>query len=127
MAWPSLPSRNERFCWSEAPDSGPPSAPISRPSLQNGWGNGDVLASVYPAEQVVVGVTYNSGTVLDIGRVAHPGVGPTTVGSFEDGGNGRPEQLAGALGDAGFEVRAVPLVHDERPVGAEGFLARRPR
>jgi SAM-dependent methyltransferase len=31
------------------------------------------------------------------------------------------------IGDAGFEVRAVPLVHDERPVGAEGFLATRPR
>ncbi len=30
-------------------------------SLQNGWGNGDVLAAVYPPEQVVVGVTYNSG------------------------------------------------------------------
>jgi len=28
---------------------------------------------------------------------------------------------------AGFEVRAVPLTHDERPVGAEGFLAIRPR
>lgn len=28
---------------------------------------------------------------------------------------------------AGFEVRAVPLTHDERPVGAEGFLAVRPR
>ena len=25
------------------------------------------------------------------------------------------------------EVRGVPLVHDERPVGAEGFLAARPR
>jgi SAM-dependent methyltransferase len=29
--------------------------------------------------------------------------------------------------EAGFDVRAVPLVHDERPVGAEGFLATRPR
>jgi hypothetical protein len=29
--------------------------------------------------------------------------------------------------EAGFHVRAVPLVHDERPVGAEGFLAVRPR
>ena len=27
---------------------------------------------------------------------------------------------------AGFEVRAVPLTHDERPVGAEGFLGIRP-
>jgi SAM-dependent methyltransferase len=26
----------------------------------------------------------------------------------------------------GFEARAVPLTHDERPVGAEGFLAVRP-
>jgi SAM-dependent methyltransferase len=33
----------------------------------------------------------------------------------------------GLIADAGFEVRAVPLVHDERPVGAEGFLATRPR
>jgi hypothetical protein len=31
------------------------------------------------------------------------------------------------IDDAGFEVRAVPLVHDERPVGAESFLAARPR
>jgi SAM-dependent methyltransferase len=29
--------------------------------------------------------------------------------------------------EAGFEVRPVPLTHDERPVGAEGFLAVRPR
>jgi SAM-dependent methyltransferase len=28
---------------------------------------------------------------------------------------------------AGFEVRPVPLTHDERPVGAEGFLAVRAR
>jgi SAM-dependent methyltransferase len=28
--------------------------------------------------------------------------------------------------DAGFDVRPVPLTHDERPVGAEGFLAIRP-
>jgi hypothetical protein len=27
---------------------------------------------------------------------------------------------------AGFEGRPVPLTHDERPVGAEGFLAIRP-
>ena len=31
-------------------------------SLQNGWGNGDVLAAAYPPGQVVLGVTYNSGT-----------------------------------------------------------------
>jgi 2-dehydropantoate 2-reductase len=41
-------------------------------SLQNGWGNGDVLAAVYPPEQIAVGVTYNSGLVQGPGRVLHP-------------------------------------------------------
>ena len=33
----------------------------------------------------------------------------------------------GLIERAGFEVWAVPLAHDERPVGSEGFLATRPR
>ena len=32
-------------------------------SLQNGWGNADVLARVIPADQLVVGVTYHSCTM----------------------------------------------------------------
>jgi 2-dehydropantoate 2-reductase len=82
-------------------------------SLQNGWGNGDVLAAVFPPEQIVVGVTYNSGTVLDVGRVAHPGVGPTTVGSYTDGGGGGPERLAGALSDAGLEANVASPIRPE--------------
>ena len=81
-------------------------------SLQNGWGNGDVLAAVFPPEQIVVGVTYNSGTVLDVGRVAHPGVGPTTVGSYADGG-GDPERLAGALVDGGLEAAVAAPIRPE--------------
>ena len=81
-------------------------------SLQNGWGNGDVLASVFPPEQIAVGVTYNSGTVLDVGRVAHPGVGPTTVGSFADGG-GDPERLAAALVDGGLEASVASPIRPE--------------
>jgi 2-dehydropantoate 2-reductase len=82
-------------------------------SLQNGWGNGDVLAGVFPPEQIVVGVTYNSGTVLDVGRVAHPGVGPTTVGSFTDGGSGGPERLAEALSDSGLEATVASPIRPE--------------
>jgi 2-dehydropantoate 2-reductase len=82
-------------------------------SLQNGWGNGDVLAGVFPPEQIVVGVTYNSGTVLDVGRVAHPGVGPTTVGSFTDGEGGGPERLAEALMDGGLEVTVASPIRPE--------------
>ena len=79
-------------------------------SLQNGWGNGDVLAQAFPAEQLVVGVTYNSGTVLDVARVAHPGVGPTTFGPFVDGDTGSAERLASALRDGGLEaIVATPI------------------
>jgi len=35
--------------------------------------------------------------------------------------------VAALIEGAGFEVRTVPLTHDERPVGAEDFLAIRPR
>ncbi|HEY1370699.1 MAG TPA: 2-dehydropantoate 2-reductase [Gaiellaceae bacterium] len=81
-------------------------------SLQNGWGNGDVLAQTFPAEQIVVGVTYNSGTVLDVGRVAHPGVGPTTVGAFEGGGD-RAERVAEAIRDGGLDAEVAEPVRPE--------------
>ena len=82
-------------------------------SLQNGWGNGDVLARAYAAEQLVVGVTYNSGTVLDTGRVAHPGVGPTTIGSFTDGAADGADRLAQALSDGGLEVVIAAPIRPE--------------
>jgi len=82
-------------------------------SLQNGWGNGDVLASAFPPEQVVVGVSYNSGTVLDLGRVAHPGVGPTVIGPFAGDGADGAERLAQALRDGGLEATVVDPVRPE--------------
>jgi 2-dehydropantoate 2-reductase len=82
-------------------------------SLQNGWGNGDVLAGVYPPEQIVVGVTYNSGTVLDLARVAHPGVGPTTMGAFADGDLTGAERLASALTDGGLEAHVATPIRPE--------------
>lgn len=100
----------------------PSAAQLARPlvgpdtvvaSLQNGWGNGDVLAEVYPPEQIVVGVTYNSGTVLGVGRVAHPGVGPTTVGAFADGSTAGAERLAAALADGDLEATVASPIRPE--------------
>src|SRR5512132_2861596 len=71
-------------------------------SLQNGWGNGDVLAAAYPPEQVVIGVTYNSGLLIEPGVVLHPADQPTLVGAFADGDTARPAQLAEALETAGL-------------------------
>jgi 2-dehydropantoate 2-reductase len=73
-------------------------------SLQNGWGNGDLLARVFAPEQIVVGVTYNSGTVLDVARVAHPGVGPTTTGPYAGEDLSRAEQLAQTIRDGGLDA-----------------------
>ena len=65
-------------------------APILGPdtvvaSLQNGWGNADVLAESVPASQLAVGVTYHSATVAAPGVVRHTARGPTFVGPYVDG------------------------------------------
>ena len=81
-------------------------------SLQNGWGNGDVLAAAYPADQVVVGVTYNSGLLEGPGRVVHPAEQPTIVGAFADDGEGAA-RLAEALESAGLEASVASPIRPE--------------
>ena len=81
-------------------------------SLQNGWGNGDTLAAAFPPEQVVVGVTYNSGLLQGPGRVVHPAEQPTLVGSFVDDGDGAT-RLADAIAAAGFEASVASPVRPE--------------
>ena len=51
-------------------------------TLQNGWGNADVLASVVPPEQLLMGVTYHSCSSAGPGHVRHTGRGPTVVGPY---------------------------------------------
>jgi 2-dehydropantoate 2-reductase len=82
-------------------------------SLQNGWGNGDVLAGVYDPSQIVVGVTYNSGTVLELGKVAHPGVGPTFMGPYAGESLEGAERLAGALADGSLEADVISPIRPE--------------
>jgi 2-dehydropantoate 2-reductase len=81
-------------------------------SLQNGWGNGDVLAAAFPPGQVVVGVTYNSGLLQGPGRVMHPAEQPTLVGSFSEGGDGAA-RLAEALESAGLATTVASPVRPE--------------
>ncbi len=82
-------------------------------SLQNGWGNGDVLAALFPPEQVTIGVTYNSGLLQGPGRVLHPAEQPTFVGPFADGASDGPAKLARALNDAGLAATVVSPVRPE--------------
>ena len=83
-------------------------------SLQNGWGNADVLADIFPGEQIVVGVTYHSATVVVPGTVGHTGKGPTYVGPYVEG---EPLEKASAIGktltESGIESTVTSTVKTE--------------
>ncbi len=77
-------------------------------TLQNGWGNADVLARAMPAEQLVVGVTCEGATILEPGVVRRTGIATTEVGPYMAGGStDRAAAIAGLHLSAGFacEVR----------------------
>lgn len=83
-------------------------------SLQNGWGNADVLAEALPAERLVMGVTYHSCTAAGPGHVRHTGRGPTVVGPYLAQGSTAPAQAAAAfLTAAGWEATATSAVRTE--------------
>jgi len=84
-------------------------------SLQNGWGNSDTLAGIFPAAQIVMGVTYHSAKVVAPGRIAHTNpVGSTYVGPYVDGAAmERAHAIAELLVSGGFETTATPDVKTE--------------
>jgi 2-dehydropantoate 2-reductase len=82
-------------------------------TLQNGMGNGDILARRYDPSRVVVGVTAESGTTLGPGVVDHPGRAVTHVGPFDGKSLEASETLAGALSASGFDVHATASVGTE--------------
>jgi 2-dehydropantoate 2-reductase len=94
-------------------------APIIGPetvvaTLQNGWGNADVLARRVPPERLVVGVTYHSATVDAPGRIRHTGRGPTFVGPYVDGGSLDPaNHVAEVLRATAMEVTVTDAVKTE--------------
>jgi 2-dehydropantoate 2-reductase len=72
-------------------------------SLQNGWGNADVLAGVFGPERIVVGVTYTSATTVEPGTIRTSGPARTVVGALT-GNRELAEPVAAALSAAGFAV-----------------------
>ena len=81
-------------------------------TLQNGWGNGDVLAEVFGGERVVLGSSYHSATALGPGQVAHTAVGPTVLGNFEGAGD-RADRVAEVLSRVGLDAAVKPNVRTE--------------
>ena len=83
-------------------------------SLQNGWGNSDVLASVYPPHQIAMGVTYHSGTVVAPGRIAHTARNATFIGPYaDDAGLDRARAVGELMTAAGIETTVTADVKTE--------------
>jgi 2-dehydropantoate 2-reductase len=82
-------------------------------SLQNGWGNADVLAGSVASERLVIGVTYHSGTVTAPGVINHTGTGPTFVGPLFGRDLTRAQAVRDVLSSAAFDAEATADVETE--------------
>ncbi len=76
-------------------------------TLQNGWGNADRIAAIVGKDRVMVGLTYNSGTLLAPGRIKHSGIGLTVVGELDGAASPRLEAAVAAFRRAGIETNGV--------------------
>lgn len=84
-------------------------------SLQNGWGNADVIAREAGTAGLVFGVTYNSCSSAGLARVAHTGRGQTVIGAYAagDAGQDAARRAAEALTSAGWPCTVTPEVRTE--------------
>jgi 2-dehydropantoate 2-reductase len=82
-------------------------------SLQNGWGNADVLAGSVASERLVIGVTYHSGTATAPGVISHTGTGPTFLGPLSGRDMTRARAVRDVLSAAVFDVEATADVETE--------------
>lgn len=83
-------------------------------SLQNGWGNADIIAEYVDPERIVVGVTYEGATLVEPGRVSNLGHGPTHLGPFLDGAPTEGAQVvADTMRRGGFECHVSSKVRTD--------------
>jgi 2-dehydropantoate 2-reductase len=94
-------------------------APTAVLTLQNGLGNEEALAALFPAEQILGGLCYVSLNRLAPGRIAHLAHGRIALGEFRRPPQPRTERLAGAFRQADVPCDVVPdlaLAHWEKLV-----------
>jgi 2-dehydropantoate 2-reductase len=84
-------------------------------TLQNGWGNGDVLARHFDPARLIIGVTYHSGTTGGPGVVLHTNTTdvPTLVGPYEGRDTANAQKLADAIAAGGLSAQATPNIRSE--------------
>lgn len=82
-------------------------------SLQNGWGNSEVIAEEIGAQPLVFGVTYNSCSVTAPAEIAHTGRGETLVGPYKGDDREPAARVAKLLTSAGWAGSVVDDVRTE--------------
>lgn len=82
-------------------------------SLQNGWGNGEMLAAHVPAERVLVGITYHSAGMSAPGIVDHTAAGKTVLGPWQGDDIASATRIGDAFNAAGIATEVTAAI-DER-------------
>lgn len=79
-------------------------------SVQNGLGNADIIASVVPAERVIIGMTNLPADLVAPGVVHSHGEGHINLWSFSGEDASRVHQVAAVFSQAGLPCAADPQV-----------------
>jgi 2-dehydropantoate 2-reductase len=79
-------------------------------TLQNGWGNYEVISSVVSPDQIMVGVNYVSGTTLGPGHARQVGNPVAYVGRLKKDPDDTVKMVADILTEAGFSTTASPKI-----------------
>jgi 2-dehydropantoate 2-reductase len=82
-------------------------------SLQNGWGNADLISKLTGPERLLVGVSYHSAVLLAPGHVLHAGQGPTYLGELDGRASARVNAITELFGSAGISITASSNVLNE--------------
>ena len=72
-------------------------------TLQNGYGNEEILKNYFGAGNTAAGVTSQGATFAGPGHIKHAGNGPTHI-CMSDKNNGKLDEFVSALNAAGFET-----------------------
>jgi 2-dehydropantoate 2-reductase len=75
-------------------------------SLQNGWGNAQTISNITGRENLLIGVNYISGTVLEPGYVKQAGNPMAFIGRWNEPADDFTGQLAGIFSQAGVQTTA---------------------
>lgn len=75
-------------------------------TMQNGLGNAEFASEFFAPERILIGVTFQGGTLIEPGVMEHRAFGATNIANF----SGRPDaflaQVEELLREAGFDTKA---------------------